>query len=269
MKDWIFISKKGADPFINQFAVGCNTPITNSENFEFSSSTSPIVFRGILKKTLINQCWDNHRDFYYMDTGYFGNDISNTNPSGSKIWHRIVKNNLQHADIISRPPDRWLKFNRKILPWKKDGRKILIAKPDEKPCKFYGINLDEWTSSVISTLKQYTDRPIEIRDRAPLRVDRIASDTFINAINNDVFAVVTFNSNAATEAIMNGIPAFVLAPSHAALPVASADLTMIETPNYATSDKLFAWACHLAYGQYHVSELKSGIAKHMLETFNV
>ena len=267
MKNWIFISKKGADPFINQFATGCNSEIVNSENFNFNDSTDPVIFRGILKKTLINQCWLQNRDFYYMDTGYFGNDISNLNPMGHKLWHRIVKNNLQHSDIIARPADRWLRFDKKILPWKKSGRKILIAKPDEKPCKFYGINLEEWTQSVILQLKQYTDRPIEIRERAPLRTDRVMSDTFVNAINDDVFAVVTFNSNAATESIMNGIPAFVLAPTHAALPVASNNLSNIETPYYADPDKLFAWACHLAYGQFHVSELKSGVAKTLIEQY--
>ena len=30
-------------------------------------------------------------------------------------------------------------------------------------------------------------------------------------------------------------------------------------------DKLYAWGCHLSYGQFHVSELKSGKALGMLK----
>jgi hypothetical protein len=46
--------------------------------------------------------------------------------------------------------------------------------------------------------------------------------------------------------------------------VALQDLTKIENPYYPVQDKLYAWGCHLAYGQFHVSELKSGKAKEML-----
>lgn len=50
MSNWIFISKDGRDPFINQFAQGCNSAFINSENFIYENSTDPLVFRGILKE---------------------------------------------------------------------------------------------------------------------------------------------------------------------------------------------------------------------------
>jgi hypothetical protein len=51
-----------------------------------------------------------------------------------------------------------------------------------------------------------------------------------------------------------------MAPANAASPVALQDLSKIETPYYADKDKLHAWACHLSYGQFHITELKSGQA---------
>jgi hypothetical protein len=80
-----------------------------------------------------------------------------------------------------------------------------------------------------------------------------------------VFALVTFNSVAAIESVFAGIPAFTLAPTNAASPVCLQDLSQIESPYYADSDKLYAWACHLAYGQFHIDELESGQAQRMLE----
>ena len=261
----IFLSKDGKDEYINMFAAGCNTAITSTDNFVYNASTDPIIMRGILKHKIMKQCWKDGRDFYYMDTGYFGNERTSGNPNGWKYWHRIVKNDLQHRNIIPRPDDRFRKFNKKFTPWKKDGRKILVAAPDEKPCKFYGITKDEWVKQTVATIKQYTDRPVVVRERAAKRFDRIATDTLQAALNDDVYALVTYNSNAATEAIFYGIPAFTLAPANAASPVASQDLNQIETPYYADQDKLYAWACHLAYGQFHVNEFKNGSAMNILE----
>jgi len=82
------------------------------------------------------------------------------------------------------------------------------------------------------------------------------------ALDDDVFALVTFNSNAATEAVFYGIPSFVLAPTHAASPVCLKDLSMIETPLYA--ENRYEWACHLAYGQFHIREMKDGTAMRMV-----
>lgn len=254
----IFLSKEGEDEYVNMLAKGCKTLPTSTDDFVYSDNAEPIVLRGILKHKIMKQCWKDGRDFYYIDTGYFGNERTQSNPNGWKYWHRIVKNDLQHGEIIQRPSDRFVKFNKRFQPWKKTGGKILVAAPDEKPCKFYGITKDEWVAQTVATIKEHTDREVVVRERAAKRIDRIATDTLQQALDNDVFALVTFNSVAAVESIFHGIPAFTTAPANAASPVALQDLTKIDTPYYPDGDKLFAWGCHLAYGQFHVDELKTG-----------
>jgi len=261
----IFLSKNGEDHYINNFARGSGYRPINSDNFDYDSSKDPIVLRGILKKKIIQKCWEDGRDFYYVDTGYFGNEVTSSNPNGWKYWHRIVRNNLQHDQIITRSGDRFKHFNKKFMPWKKDGRKILIAAPDEKPCKFYGIDKDTWISSTIQTISTYTDRPIVVRERAKLRSDRITTNTLEEALNDDVFALVTFNSIAAVESVFHGIPVFTLAPTNAASPMGSKDLSQIENPKYPSDDERYAWGCHLAYGQFHVTEMNNGTALKMLK----
>lgn len=261
----IFLSKNGQDEYINQFARGCGKIAIPLDDFDYNSSTEPIVLRGILKHKIMKQCWTDSRTFYYVDTGYFGNERTAANPNGWKYWHRIVKNDLQHGEIILRPDDRFRKFNKVINSWKKAGRKILIAAPDEKPCKFYGITKEQWLKETVETIKKYTDRPVEIRERAPNRIDRIKTSTLAQALDDDVFALVTYNSVAATESVFHGIPAFTLAPANAASPVSLQDLSKIDTPYYPEKDKVYQWACHLAYGQFHVSEMKDGSALRILE----
>ena len=130
--------------------------------------------------------------------------------------------------------------------------------------KFYDQDLDAWMEETINTIKKYTDRPIVIRERVKSRTDRIITNTLQEALEDDVHCLVTFNSNSATESVMLGIPAFTLAPCHAASPVTSQDLSRIENPYYPDADKVYQWACHLAYGQFHVRELQDGTAWRIL-----
>lgn len=257
----IFLNKNSNDEYVEMFARGCGAKPTALETWRYEDSTDPLLIRGIMKHKIIKRCWTDRREFLYMDSGYFGNRVSRQNPNGWKLWHRIVPNNLQHGDIVARPADRWEQHGIELKPWQ-SGRKILIAAPDEKPCKFYGIELEEWLANTVAAIKRHTDRPVEIRQRTKNRQARVAN-AFEHALA-DVHAVVTFNSIAATEAIIQGVPAFVLAPSNAALPVASTDLSTIDNPQLADRSTVEAWAHHLAYGQFHISELQSGLAKEIL-----
>ena len=132
--------------------------------------------------------------------------------------------------------------------------------PSDKPAEFYGIDMDTWRARVVDSIKQHTDRPIVIREKAS-RPERIAK-TIYEELDN-AYAVVTLQSIAATEAILYGVPAFGLAPN-ASTPVSSSDLTQIENPYYPEDDLVYKWACHLAYGQFHIDELKNGTAYKIL-----
>jgi hypothetical protein len=261
--NWIFLNKNNSDEYIEMFAAGSNTVPTCLETWHYEDSTDPLVLRGIMKHKIIKRCWEDKRNFYYMDTGYLGNRPNPDNPNGWKHWHRVVPNNLQHNAVISRPADRWQRLGTKMRPEQRHSRNILLVAPDEKPCSFYGITLDEWMQTTIDALKQHTDRPIQVRERPASRRDRKtqrAEDWLL-----DVHAVVTFNSSAATECILAGVPVFVTAPANAARPVSNLDLSKIETPWFPSDDERHAWACHLAYGQFHTTELADGTAAAILK----
>lgn len=266
--NWIFLNKNNQDEYIQMFAHGSGVVPTCLETWQYEDSSDPLVLRGIMKHKIIKRCWQDKRPFFYMDSGYLGNRPGPSNPHGWKFWHRVVSNNLQHDAVFSRPADRWQRLGIKMRPAQKHSRNILIVAPDEKPCTFYGITLAEWTANTIATIKQHTDRPIIIRERPTSRVDRKiqkAEDWL-----TDVHAVVTFNSSAATESIVAGVPVFVTAPSNAAKPMSNLDLSKIENPWFPTDDERHAWACHLAYGQFHTTELMNGTATKILqETYNV
>jgi hypothetical protein len=261
--NWIFLNKNNADEYIEMFAAGSGVKPTCLETWRYEHSQDPLIIRGIMKHKIIKRCWADGRLFYYMDSGYLGNRPNRQNPGGWKHWHRIVPNDLQHGPVIDRPADRWQRLDIKINPPRTGGSHILLVAPDDKPCTFYGTTLADWMSDTMSVLAQHTDRPIQVRPRPISRMDRktqTAQDWL-----QDVHAVVTFNSTAATESILAGVPVFVTAPANAAKPMSNLDLRNIEKPWFPDSDQVYKWACHLAYGQFHIDELANGTATSILK----
>jgi hypothetical protein len=253
----ICLSKNLSDEYVNMFAQGANLPIYDY-NYDFGNQS--ILIRSMAKRKFIHECWKNNHTFYYMDSGYVGNYKSQANPYGWKVWHRIVKNDVQHNEIINRPDDRWKHLGYSIEN-RKQGKHILLVTPSEKPCKFYGIDRSHWVNETVAEIKKHTDRPIIVRDKQP-RQQRITRTIFDDL--TDCHALVTYQSIAAVESVLFGVPAFTLAPT-AADPVCDKDLSLIEHPTLQDKDKIYKWACHLAYGQFHNDEMKNNSAYRILK----
>lgn len=252
---WDAEKKKGLvyDPYMESFILGSGGQITNYDKVE--QSMVPVLFRGITKMKHMRACEAIGRDYYYIDTGYFGN-------IRKKLYHRITKNAMQNiGPVIERPFDRleatgWRR--KKFRP----GKNILVCPPSEKAMSCFGLELDQWMEETIKTIESYTDRPIVIRKKLSRR-ERTSSDTMEMALEQDVHCLVTYNSIAATEALLHGKPAFTLGPN-AAHALSLQDLSLIETPHIPTAEELEAWAAHLAYCQFTEVEMKDGTAWRIL-----
>jgi len=94
-QDWLFLSKNNKDEYINMLAASAGIEPTDSDYFDFhydiEVDKKKLVLRGILKHKIMQKCWQGAHDFWYIDSGYAGNNVSPTNPRGIKIYHRIVK----------------------------------------------------------------------------------------------------------------------------------------------------------------------------------
>jgi hypothetical protein len=231
----------------------------------------PLVIRGIVKKDTINQCIEQNRDFYYIDTGYLGNFPSKGNPSGKKIWHRIVKNNVQHCEVKEYPTDRWQQIvkqdpNLVWSGWKQYNEKILLVLPNPKSCKYYNIDYDTWINETVERISQYSDLPIEMRVKGS-RSYRNHEYSIYDAFDTGVYATVAFNSIAALESVFYGIPAFVSVPC-AASPLCSHDLSMLASPILPDLEILQNHASTLSYGQFTIEEISNGYAWKLLKENN-
>lgn len=244
-------SEKGHmyDPILQNFILGAGGQISTWDIVE--QGTQPVLLRGITKRKQMRGCREQGRDFYYIDTGYFGN-------GRKKSLHRVTKNNMQNVGpVIDRPGDRFEATGVSLTKFR-GGSKILLCPPSAKVMVFYDLDLDKWIADTIETIKQHTDRDIVIRLKKG-RSERVTTDTMAMALSQDIHCMVTFNSIAATESLLLGKPAFTLGPN-AAQSLCLSDLSKIENPYIPTLDEVHKWASHLAYCQFTEPEMRSGLA---------
>lgn len=182
--------------------------------------------------------------FYYIDHSYFNRGHENLN-------YKITKNEPQPTTVKDWPDDRWKKLDQTIHPWKKnEGGDIIVCPPSNHMVNFW--ELGDWLEETVATLKEHTDRNIIVRKKPKIKKG-LPFEPLIDALQH-TYAVVTFNSNVTTEAIQHGVPVFTH-PMCAASCVGETDFTKIEEPVYPEREK---WFHHLAYSQFHISEMMGG-----------
>lgn len=237
------------DPILQSFVQGAGGRISTWSREE--NSVIPVVLRGVTKRKEMRACREQGRDFYYIDTGYFGN-------GRKKTYHRVTLNDVQNfGPIIDRPRDRLAATQVQLTKFR-GGRSILLAPPSQKLLNLYDINLEDWLAQTQATLRLHTDRPIVVRTKQGRSV-RVTTDTMEMALAQDVHCLVTFSSIAAVEALLLGKPVITLGPN-AAAPLCSHRLDEIENPRVPTLDEVEALMAHLAYCQFTEPEMRDGTA---------
>lgn len=228
--------------FAYAFARGCNGAVTD----ETALFPGPVaLFATPSRWSVLTDAQASGRDWYYGDHGYFGR----------KHFYRVTKNAYQHDGRGDYPLDRWRHFGRWVYDWRKTGSHILVCPNSAVHFRCHGLDVDTWVADVCTTIRTHTDREIRIRWKH--------SAGSIGADLQDCWAVVVFSSAAALDALIVGVPVFVIAPWAAAARMGRSDLSQIESPVYPEGRESFLAA--LAYQQWTFSEMIQGVAWRALQ----
>ena len=226
---------------------------------------SKVIARGLRHNKIIRAAAKYGIDYFYIDTGYFGNI------GKKKYWHRVIKNSFHMNKVNKSFSDKRYKSVQKyfdrgckdmgisrdlMTEWRGSGSNILLCPPTLKSLNVTGIKYDDWMRETILRLGLVTDRKINKREKPRSRTIRVRFNTIWQAMDNDIWAVVTYNSIVGVESVLYGIPAFCLGPN-AADPVANKTLINMEIPKRPPRQD---WANNLAYNQFTVEEMISGKA---------
>ncbi len=168
--------------------------------------------------------------------------------------------------------DRATQFGLELKPWNTDGSKIVICTQHDKSEQWTNMpTINQWVGNMVNDIRAYTDKEIIIRPhprckinipgvtvQAPKQIPGTYDDFDLEF--DDVYAVVNWSSNPATQAVMAGIPVYT-GPSSLAWDVSIKDLQNINDPKLHDRTQ---WLNNLAYTEWSVPEISQGIPiKHL------
>lgn len=224
--------------FCRAFALGCGGEVQEHPALR---GRGPVALFGSPKLwPLLKRAQRERREWWYGDHAYFGR--------GSH--YRITRNAYQHDGRGESTAARFLRFRRPIYPWRSGGTHILICPQSAMYFSLFGLELEAWLNQVTSELKKHTDRPVRIRrkhDAKPIHADLVGC-----------WAVVVYSSAAALDALIAGVPVFVMANFAAAYRMGTPDLSKIEKPFYPHDRRSFLSV--LADHQWTLDEISQGVA---------
>lgn len=245
------------DKWVGPFVRAVGGRMVHDVEEVYSNTTLPMAFSGISKSAARSQAEKHGLDYWYIDTGYLGNRLY-------KTWFRITKNGFQvTAPIQQRPNDRLKRLGINRTQFHR-GSKIMLIPIDNKVAGAYGLpDADTWLQQTIANIKNYTDREIIVRSRPASRETRVTTDTFVNALQNDISAVVVWASNCGVEAAQHGIPVVSLGPS--ACTHVSGQIQQIDNLPSLNADQVEMWLRWLSYNQFSNPEVESKLAWNILQ----
>src|SRR3989338_7336791 len=266
---------EGEQLLVNAFCRGLRTHgeqftvISKQEFSEQQIEADCLVVTGRLAHSshILHTCRRKGASFIYFDKGYLHRGW-NTGKHGGYIRFAINDvHPLRYFLRIPRPSDRWEKLNVRLKPLRQ-GNHILYADCTRKFAAYHDLDPIAFASKAVETIQRTTDKPILYRQKPSAR-DVLSKSPIPGTILSDirvpiekelskVFALVTFSSNAALDAIVNGVPAFVLGPG-IAKPVSNTDLEKLADPWFPTDAERLRWCHAVAYCQWQIWEIEEGL----------
>jgi hypothetical protein len=166
-------------------------------------------------------------------------------------------------------PDRVRKLAMRLQPWH-PGDHILIAMQRSDSEQWAGLPpAEQWLEQTVNRIRAHTDREIVVRPHPRQRLKpipgvRIQQPQALRGTYDEfdfrsslgrAWAVVNENSGPGSQAIIDGIPAFVGADSMA-VPVANTDFAHIEKPHMP---ERAAWLEQLCHTEWTLGEITAGL----------
>ena len=235
-----------------------------------------------------------------IEQATFRKNIDFDNPYS--YYYKVGLNHFTYNEGIffneDSPSDRWLKIQKEqdieIKPWRQDKYDdskyilFLLQNPIDtslNPLIASGEKYDDWIIKTIKQIKNVTSKKIKVRlhprFQGRFSTTRMIQENVEISNNYDgwnktnggdslykdlekAWCCVTFSSNAATEAICEGVPVINLHNSSFSWPVSYHTLDILTDPVIRCDFDRTQWLYDCAYTQWTMEEINSGIVHRRL-----
>jgi len=222
------------------------------------------------------------KSFICIETPLLGRQVFEPN-----THQRVGINGFLNRDAVfgeehDYPADRLIDLGINYKGWQRNnGNKIVIAMQLAGDASLRHNDINQWCWQTIETLREYTDRPIEVRTHPGVSEkgwgnhedlfkdfafnSTLKDVTFVNGRDvpwkkqiNDAYCVVAYTSGLSIDAVVNGIPVIACDEGNFAWNVAERKLNNIENLHLEKEENVQQWLQNLAYCQWTPEEMESG-----------
>lgn len=207
-------------------------------------------------------------------------------------YYRVGVNGFLNRDAYFGPEENFNDTRFRSLGYlyngwaKSRGNKIVIAMQLAGDASLRNNDINEWCWDTVRTLRKITDRPIEIRTHPGVSekgwgnheelfkkfaFEGMPNIKFVNGRDVpweehivDAYCVVSYTSGLSIDAIISGVPVIACDEGNFAWNISETKLKNIENLHIPTEDTVKQWLYNLAWCQWTVEEMESGVCfKHL------
>jgi hypothetical protein len=195
-------------------------------------------------------------------------------------WHRYSLNGVYPSDGVyffnNLDLNKWNQYSQwhrvEVKPWRENGNHILILCQRPHGWNLFGNDQFKWIDRTVSTIRQYSNRPIVVRfhpgdgakEAAAEQVKRrhgnaVQLSTNLNIVDDlkNCWCAVGYNSTPNVVAAIEGVPVYVEDPVNSwASDIAFTDLSQIENPRMPDRNE---WIHRIANIHWSNQEVRNGI----------
>jgi hypothetical protein len=204
--------------------------------------------------------------YLYVDLGYW-----HRKPGGKQFagYHKVSLDGWCPLQTMLRncPADRFNVLNVPVKSMGTSGRHVVVAGMSAKSASDHGLGAESWERRAIATIKSASPRfasNIIYRPKPSWKKSRRIEGAGICDINKPIDDVlegahmlVTHHSNAAIDALVNGVPIYCEKGVGSVL--STARLEDVETPRIPTDSERMALLHDIAYTQFTPMEMRDGV----------
>lgn len=184
------------------FAKANNLQLKNIKNYVHDDTKTFITY-GILRGT--GEILSKSKNYIYIDHGYLNaSDRTFNKEKITKIknltgYFRVIKNDLYFNKNYTNLNDtRFKKLGIDLKDLNIKGKKIVVSEPSEHILNYFKI--PNWTDDTINEIKRFCDREVVVHSKF--------SKVPLKTVLKDAFAFVSCQSNAAYQALSEGVPVY-------------------------------------------------------------
>lgn len=201
------------------------------------------------------------KDYLHVDLGYWERKRKHGDYGGN---HKVALNARHPLTYFRRRrPATRIGGAPEVLPWRRDGRHIVVAGLSAKGAVSIGRRPLDWELEIIRAIRRFTDRPILYRPKPSWHEARPIHGTEYSPPEQSIhdalrgaWALVTNYSNAAIDALASGVPIYAEDGVAKALSVPS--LADIERPEEISVKERQQFLADVGFCHWNKAEIADG-----------